>query len=87
MIVVQDANYENRGELLLEHRYEGIELKIDEARDTLKNLFKVWKRPVYIKTIIDDSPRLLSFNGKEHTTRRIRWDTLRFSPSYSVRFV
>ncbi len=72
VIRVEDANYENRGELLLEHRYEGIELKLDEARDTLKNLFKVWTRPVHMRTIIDDSPRLLSFNGKEHTTRRIR---------------
>ena len=72
IIQVQDANYENRGELLLEHRYEGVELKLDEARDTLKNMYKIWKRPIYIKTIIDDSPRLLSFNGKEHATRRIR---------------
>ncbi|MGB0384171.1 MAG: SpoVR family protein [Ardenticatenaceae bacterium] len=72
IIEVEDANYENRGELLLEHRYEGIELKLDEARDTLKNLFKIWNRPVYIKTVIDESARLLSFNGKEHATRRIR---------------
>lgn len=71
-IYVIDANYENRGALLLEHRYQGIELKLDEARDTLQNLYKIWKRPVYIKTVIDDSPRLLSFNGKEHATRRIR---------------
>jgi stage V sporulation protein R len=71
-IYVIDANYENRRALLLEHRYQGIELKLDEARDTLQNLYKIWKRPVYIKTVIDDSPRLLSFNGKEHATRRIR---------------
>jgi stage V sporulation protein R len=71
-IYVIDANYENRRALLLEHSYQGIELKLDEARDTLQNLYKIWKRPVYIKTVIDDSPRLLSFNGREHATRRIR---------------
>ncbi len=71
-ISVQDANYENRGALLLKHRYEGIELKLDEARDTIKNLYAVWKRPIYVETIIDDTPRLLSFDGREHATKRIR---------------
>jgi stage V sporulation protein R len=71
-ISVQDANYENRGALLLKHHYEGIELKLDEARDTIKNLYAVWKRPIYVETIIDDTPRLLSFDGREHATKRIR---------------
>jgi stage V sporulation protein R len=71
-IVVQDANYENRGILLLKHVYEGVELKLDEARDTLKNLFFIWKRPVYLHTVIDDTQRLLTFDGREHATRRVR---------------
>lgn len=71
-VVVEDGNFENRGALLLEHKYEGIELKLDEARDTLKNLFAVWKRPIYLRTVIDETPRLLSFDGKEHATKRIR---------------
>ncbi len=72
VIAVEDANYENRGALLLRHQFEGIPLKLDEARDTLKNLFVLWKRPIYLATVIDDAPRLLSFDGKEHGTRRIR---------------
>ncbi len=71
-IEVVDANYENRGALLMKHRYEGVELKLDEARDTLKNLFTLWKRPIYLHTQIDETPRLLCFDGKEHATRRIR---------------
>ncbi|MBA3534322.1 MAG: SpoVR family protein [Ardenticatenales bacterium] len=71
-IQVQDANYENRGALLLRHRYEGVELKLDEARDTLKNLFALWKRPIYLESVIDDTARLLSFDGKEHMTKRIK---------------
>ena len=37
-IYVEDANYENRGELLLRHRHEGIDLQIDHARETLAAL-------------------------------------------------
>ena len=34
-IYVEDGNFENRGELLLKHKHEGVDLKIDHARDTL----------------------------------------------------
>lgn len=71
-IVVKDANFENRGALLLKHQYDGVELKLDEARDTIKNIHAVWKRPIYVETMIDDTPRFLSFDGKEHATKRIR---------------
>ena len=36
-IEVLDGNYHNRGELLLLHRFEGTELKVDEAQATLEN--------------------------------------------------
>ena len=37
-IFVEDANHENRGELLLRHRHEGTDLQIDHARATLAAL-------------------------------------------------
>jgi stage V sporulation protein R len=66
-IYVEDANYVNRGELYLSQRHEGIDLQIPEARDTLRNLQKVWSRPVHIETVLDGVNTLLSFDGKEHT--------------------
>lgn len=68
-IYVLDGNYENRGELLLQHRHEGIDLKIDEAQDTLRNLFTIWQRPVHLETIADEEPKLLSFDGKKHSEK------------------
>lgn len=65
-IDVTDANFRNRGELYLTHRYQGVELKQDEARDTLVNLWKLWKRPTHIETVIDDRPSLISFDGSAH---------------------
>jgi stage V sporulation protein R len=71
IIWVTDANHGNRGELLLTHQHEGIDLKLDYARDTLENILKIWKRPVHIDTIIDDSSQRLTFDGRDHRTRKL----------------
>jgi stage V sporulation protein R len=66
MILVKDGNYQNRGELYLEHHYSGVELDVNYARDTLVNLERIWNRPVHIETVLDDKKALLSFDGDEH---------------------
>ena len=66
-IYVVDANDKNRGELLLAHKHEGIDLKLDYARDTLRNLEKIWRRPVSLSTVIDDKPKRLRYDGSEVT--------------------
>jgi stage V sporulation protein R len=65
-IYVEDGNYRNRGELYLKHEYAGVELKQDEARDTLANLQKLWDRPVHIETVIEEIPTVLSWDGHTH---------------------
>ena len=65
-IYVVDGNYKNRGELFLEHQYQGVELKMDYARDTLQNLEKLWSRPVHIATVVDEIPTVLSYDGRSH---------------------
>lgn len=70
-IYVEDANYNNRGELYLRHRHEGVDLKMDYARDTMRNLHKIWTRPVHLETVIDEKKRLLSFDGRDFSERRI----------------
>ncbi len=70
-IYVEDGNYLNRGELYLRHRHEGIDLKLDEAQDTLQNIFKIWSRPVHLETIIQGTKSLLTYDGKEHKTVEI----------------
>jgi stage V sporulation protein R len=64
---VVNGNHRNRGELLLRHEYNGVELKRDEAEDTLTNVQFIWGRPVHLETVIDDKPAVLSFDGTEHT--------------------
>jgi stage V sporulation protein R len=65
-IYVRDGNYKNRGELFLEHRFNGVELQMNYAKDTLVNLEKLWRRPVHIETILDGVVSVLSWDGSEH---------------------
>ena len=70
-IEVINGNHRNRGELLLRHRYNGVELKLSDAQETMANLRYIWGRPVHIETVIDEKPVLLSFDGTEHTRQPI----------------
>jgi stage V sporulation protein R len=73
-IYVVNGNHRNRGELLLKHGYNGVELNLNEARDTLRNVQFIWSRPVHIETVCDDKPTLLSFDGTDHTQQTIGAD-------------
>ena len=66
-IYVTDANHANRGELFLHHRHQGLDLKLDWARETLMNIQRLWTRPVHIQTILEGKGRILSFDGKDHS--------------------
>ncbi|WP_049987224.1 SpoVR family protein [Halobellus rufus] len=50
-VAVFDDNFENRGELLLGHRYNGIMLDVEQARDVLERVHELWGRPVNLMTI------------------------------------
>ena len=69
VIQVVDGNFENRGELLLEHRHDGVDLRLDYARDTLEHIFKLWSRPVHVKTVIEGKDKLLGYDGESHLER------------------
>ncbi len=65
IISVVDANFNNRGELLLQHMYEGIEMQGEYMNATLQNLFAIWSRPVHVATIVDGDKRIVSFDGSQ----------------------
>ena len=50
-VVVLDGNFQNRGELLLGHRYNGVALDEESATATLERVFELWGRPVNLATI------------------------------------
>ena len=58
-----DGNYCNRGELFLAHKHNGVDIEVKFAIETLKNVYKVWQRPVHLQARIDDDMLLFSFDG------------------------
>lgn len=71
IIRIEDGNFENRGELLLTHLHEGIDMQPDFMSATLKNVQKIWTRPVNIVTVMDGEPHLYRFDGKDYTTHKL----------------
>ncbi|MBI2520320.1 MAG: SpoVR family protein [Bdellovibrio sp.] len=69
LIEITEANFENRGELLLRHVHQGVDLDMGFATETMRNIFQLWKRPINLLTKVDDSETLFSFDGKEMRTR------------------
>jgi stage V sporulation protein R len=65
IIDVVDGNFENRGELLLQHLHEGIDMQPNYMVEALKNLQEIWTRPVNIITGMDGEPKLYRHDGKE----------------------
>src|SRR5262249_16181305 len=53
LMYVEDGNYRNRGELLLTHDHQGIDLRMDWAREVLRSLERIWRRPVEVHTALE----------------------------------
>ena len=63
-IYVVDGNYANRGELYLAHKHLGVDLDLKYAHECLKNLQRIWRRPVHLQARIKDDPLLLTCNNE-----------------------
>jgi stage V sporulation protein R len=69
VIEIDNANFENRGELLLAHRHQGVDLDMAFAQDTMRNIYAIWKRPINLVTKFDDVESYFVFDGKELKSR------------------
>jgi len=69
LIYIEDENHENRGELLLWHDHQGVDLRQDYAHAVLEALQRIWRRPVQLRSKAEEKPVSLCFDGKEHTTK------------------
>ncbi len=68
-IYVTDGNYQNKGELLLSHKHQGLDLDMQWSRETLKALSEIWRRPVSIETESDGQKKMLNFANGEFTEK------------------
>jgi stage V sporulation protein R len=71
VIDVVDANYENRGELVLAHRHDGMDLDPTTARETLKNLQALWRRPVAVVTKVEGKSLMMRHDGTTYSEKKV----------------
>jgi hypothetical protein len=71
VIEVVDANDENRGELRLGHKHDGLDLKGDYARETLRNVQSLWRRPVNLVTKVEGKGVMLRYDGQSHSDKKV----------------
>ncbi|ESS05966.1 MAG: hypothetical protein A07HB70_01509 [uncultured archaeon A07HB70] len=83
---VYDGNFDNRGELLLGHQYNGVQLDVEQAKRVLERVYTLWGRPVNLATIVKEYDEhdleIARRRNREPTPRevgrRIRYDGERF---------
>lgn len=71
VIDVVDANYENKGELVLSHRHDGMDLDPNYAKETLKNLQALWRRPVSVVTKVEGKSLMLRHDGTTFSEKKV----------------
>jgi stage V sporulation protein R len=64
VIHVNDGDFNQRGELYLIHRHEGLDLDIPYAERTLHYVQQIWGRPVHLETRLEGKRLVLSYDGK-----------------------
>ena len=64
-VYVMDGNFQNKGELLLWHKHQGLDLDVKWSRETMRSLSEIWKRPVNVETEVDGQKKLFTYiNGE-----------------------
>mgnify|MGYP006238870453 CR=1 FL=1 len=69
LVYVKDGNFQNRGELLIWHKHQGIDLDLRWARETMRSISELWGRPVNVETEADGQKKLLTYSKGEFTEK------------------
>lgn len=60
-----DSNMNSKGELLLSHLFEGVEMQPDYMKETMTRVFEIWQKPVHIATVLDKEAKIVTYDGQE----------------------
>jgi stage V sporulation protein R len=81
---VVDGNYLNRGELVLSHKFLGLEVDASKATQVLKSLRSIWGRPVHLVSRVNDDQWLLSAKDLGATPTREKFTADTPQPAHGV---
>ncbi len=78
-VYVVDANYMNRGELVLGHKFTGVEVELARANEVMQSLRMMWGRPVHLMMHLSDDNYILTLEtiGGKLKKERISEETPR----------
>ncbi len=65
IISAVDHNMNQKGELLLSHLFEGVEMQPDYMKETMTRVFQIWGKPVHLATVLDKEPKVVTYNGED----------------------
>lgn len=68
-IYVTDGNYQNKGELLLWHKHQALDLDVRWSRETMRALSEIWRRPVNVETEVDGQKKLFTYQNGEFSEK------------------
>ena len=68
-VYVMDGNFQNKGELLLWHKHQGLDLDVRWSRETMRSLNEIWKRPVNVETEVDGQKKLFTYASGEFSEK------------------
>ncbi|MBL8760389.1 MAG: SpoVR family protein, partial [Phycisphaerae bacterium] len=71
-IYVVDANYLNRGELFLAHRFGGLEVDAGKAVEVLRSLRLLWGRPVHLQARINEEMYVVTLEQPDDRPKKER---------------
>ena len=64
ILTVEDGDYKRRGEMYLKHAFDGKALDPDYTERVLRNIQKLWSRPVHLETMQEGKPILYSCDNE-----------------------
>ncbi len=71
LIFITDGNYQNKGELLLWHKHQGLDLDAKWTKETMRALEAVWQRPVNIETEVENQKKIFTYSAGEFTEKQV----------------
>lgn len=64
-LTIRDDDLHGRGELLLDNRYEGLELDRKYLERTLPMVYLLWGRTVHLRTVVDGKEKTYVYDGQQ----------------------
>jgi stage V sporulation protein R len=64
VLLVENGDYSQNGELFIQHAFEGVELDLKHLDRTMPYLYQLWGRKCHLQTTVEGRSVIFTFDGK-----------------------